>query len=186
MLKMLKNYHYWAVWNWFSFGSGQNDCLKFAVWLFMGRSKSATVAGETTSTEQQRGNREEKMEDINGPAKVGQGFGSRGVMQARCKSQPSSTWRDTSLVPRESVSKCSRPTRSWRSGWRQTSMRRWQAARPRITCPASSAWVVLSRNMLTVESFGVLGHSRPLRPNCLSLEIDCDSTLLYSAQLLSI
>ena len=101
-------------------------------------------------------------------------------------SQPSSTWTDTSLAPRESVSKCSRPTRSWRSGWRRTSMRRCQEARPRITCPASSAWVVLSRNMLTVESFGVLGHSRPLRPNCLSLEIDCDSTLLYSAQLLSI
>ena len=56
-----------------------------------GSTKSATVVGETTSTEQQRGNREEKMEDIYGPAKVGQGFGSRGVMQARCKSQPSST-----------------------------------------------------------------------------------------------
>ena len=98
MLKMLKNYHYLVLWNWFSFGSLQNDCLKFAVWLFMGRSKSegtshgstksATVAGETTSTEQQRGNREEKMEDIYGPAKVGQGFGSRGVMQVRCKSVP--------------------------------------------------------------------------------------------------
>ena len=56
-----------------SFRSGPNDCLKFAVWLFMGRSKSeetshgftksATVAGETTSTEQQRGNREEQMEE---------------------------------------------------------------------------------------------------------------------------
>ena len=72
--------------------------MKFAVWFFMGRSKSeetshgstksATVVGETTSTEQQRGNREEKMEDIYGPAKVGQGFGSRGVMQVRCKSFP--------------------------------------------------------------------------------------------------
>ena len=72
--------------------------MKFAVRLFIGRSKSeetshgstksATVAGETTSTEQQQGNREEKMEDINSPAKVGQGFGSRGVMQVRCKCVP--------------------------------------------------------------------------------------------------
>jgi len=40
---------------------------------------------------QQRGNREEQMEesDINVPVKAGQGFGSRGgVMQVRCKSVP--------------------------------------------------------------------------------------------------
>ena len=97
------------------------------------------------------------------------GEGLAQEVQQWCKSdasvsQPFSTWTDTSLAPRESVSKCSRPTHSWRSGWRQTSTRRSQAARPRSTCPASNAWVVLSGLMLIVESFGVVGH--PLRLNC--------------------